>query len=167
MYQFVSRAFTDIKKSFRITYFPDPWLPQGLAGLDIAAISMLKCLTCFFQAPNVPSVVKNTIAGCQKGCGQFRDNMIIPVWHSLHELIQQVIIGGASHSLVPQSDVERILQQRLEEHMQAEGRARWPVGLNPEPSCGGVTVLATALLVLILHSLVARKGLKRHHSNSL
>ena len=48
--------------------------------------------------------------------------MIVPVRHSLHKLIQQVIIGLASHSLVSQPDVERVLEQRLQKHMEAEDR---------------------------------------------
>ena len=37
-----------------------------------------------------------------------------PVCHGLHELIQQVIVGLAPHSLVSQPDVQRILQQLLQ-----------------------------------------------------
>lgn len=48
--------------------------------------------------------------------------MIIPVRHSLHKFLHQVIIGLASHSLMPQPNVERVLQQRLQKHMEAEDR---------------------------------------------
>lgn len=47
--------------------------------------------------------------------------MIIPVRHSLHKFIQQVIIGLASNSLMSQPNVERVLQQRLQKHTDVRG----------------------------------------------
>lgn len=91
------------------------WLRRG-ACKD----TMLNCLT-FFSSRRHVFELRMTKAGSYAENGhEMKTNATVPVWHRLHEFIQQLIVGLASNSLMPQPDVERVLQQRLQKHTKAE-----------------------------------------------
>lgn len=61
---------------------------------------------------------------------ELRAKMNLPLWHSLHKFIQQVIIGLTSHSFMSQANVERVFEQDLHTH----GKTVW-ADLKKETSC--------------------------------
>lgn len=55
-----------------------------------------------------------TVADGIKGANEWRADIIIPIRDGIHKFIQQLVIGLASDSFMPQPNVERVLQQCLQ-----------------------------------------------------